>query len=205
MTALIHNNTVVATADFGVFTDYVTPRLPYLARVMNNVHEVSNAALSIGMVKVNGSWQAGSDTDAYEYEEAKVLKSYADLRALKPEWLQWFIRDWVSTRNMNKRFEAGQAVIKADLRVYQNQMYYCIQPHTTQLDWTPDITPALWGKVPFPGNIAEWADYDANTLYLIIQINDKVKHLGQVYKCINPDYSWIEPGSASSHFAWELI
>ena len=27
---------------------------------------------------------------------------------------------------------------------YNGKLYKCIQPHTTQADWTPDVTPALW-------------------------------------------------------------
>lgn len=27
---------------------------------------------------------------------------------------------------------------------YNNKLYKCVQAHTTQADWTPDVTPALW-------------------------------------------------------------
>lgn len=30
---------------------------------------------------------------------------------------------------------------------YDNKVYECIQSHTTQADWTPDATPALWKRV----------------------------------------------------------
>ena len=27
---------------------------------------------------------------------------------------------------------------------YSDKLYKCVQAHTTQADWTPDVTPALW-------------------------------------------------------------
>lgn len=31
------------------------------------------------------------------------------------------------------------------------ELFKCIQPHTSQSDWRPSITPALWQKVEKPG------------------------------------------------------
>ena len=36
------------------------------------------------------------------------------------------------------------------------KLYKCIQTHTSQPDWTPDITPALWTEVAEPGTIPVW-------------------------------------------------
>lgn len=30
---------------------------------------------------------------------------------------------------------------------YSTKLYKCVQEHTTQSDWTPDLTPALWAVV----------------------------------------------------------
>ena len=38
----------------------------------------------------------------------------------------------------------GIAVAKDSRYQYNGKLYKCVQPHTTQADWTPDITPALW-------------------------------------------------------------
>ena len=38
----------------------------------------------------------------------------------------------------------GIVVAKDSRYQYNGKLYKCIQPHTTQADWTPDITPALW-------------------------------------------------------------
>ena len=34
---------------------------------------------------------------------------------------------------------------------YGEKLYRCEQAHTSQADWTPDVTPALWAKVAEPG------------------------------------------------------
>lgn len=45
----------------------------------------------------------------------------------------------------------GEAVEVGDRRYYAPRLYKVVQAHTTQADWTPDITPALWAVVGDPG------------------------------------------------------
>ena len=45
----------------------------------------------------------------------------------------------------------------AGVRVrYGEHLYRCEQSHTSQADWTPDQTPALWTEVAKPGEIPVW-------------------------------------------------
>lgn len=45
----------------------------------------------------------------------------------------------------------------ADVRVrYGEELFRCEQAHTSQADWTPDATPALWTEVAEPGTIPVW-------------------------------------------------
>lgn len=38
------------------------------------------------------------------------------------------------------------------------QLYRCVQAHTSQADWTPDVTPALWTPIGLaPDNIPVWS------------------------------------------------
>lgn len=39
---------------------------------------------------------------------------------------------------------------------YEGKLYRCEQSHTSQADWTPDQTPALWTDVAEPGTIPVW-------------------------------------------------
>lgn len=38
----------------------------------------------------------------------------------------------------------GLAVAKDSRYQFNGKLYKCVQAHTTQADWTPDVTPALW-------------------------------------------------------------
>lgn len=45
----------------------------------------------------------------------------------------------------------------ADERIrYGGKLYRCVQAHTSQADWTPPSTPALWTEVAKPGEIPVW-------------------------------------------------
>ena len=39
---------------------------------------------------------------------------------------------------------------------YGEKLYRCVQAHTSQSDWTPPDTPALWTEVAKPGEIPVW-------------------------------------------------
>lgn len=71
-------------------------------------------------------------------------------------------------------------------KIYQfgNDLYRCIQPHTTQNDWTPDKTPALF--VIIGGDWKEWEEgsYAKGT---------KRKHFGKKW-ISNVDNNIWEPG-----------
>lgn len=60
------------------------------------------------------------------------------------------------TPELFPRWRAGVA-LDVDVRVcYKDKLYRVVQAHTTQDDWTPDITPALFTEVPKPGEIPVW-------------------------------------------------
>lgn len=45
----------------------------------------------------------------------------------------------------------------ADQRIrYGDKLYRVVQAHTSQTDWTPDKTPALFTEVALPGEIPVW-------------------------------------------------
>lgn len=49
----------------------------------------------------------------------------------------------------------GIAVAKDSRYQYNGKLYKCVQAHTTQADWQPDVTPALWVKV----SLDEWPEW----------------------------------------------
>lgn len=53
------------------------------------------------------------------------------------------------------KWTVGISVAKDSRYQYNGKLYKCVQAHTTQADWTPDITPALWVIV----SLEEWPDW----------------------------------------------
>ena len=89
-----------------------------------------------------------------------------------------------------------------DVRIrYGDKLYKCVQAHTSQADWTPDQTPALWTEVAKPGEISVWRQpTGAQDAYMT---GDKVKYPGEndpVYES-TMDYNVYEPGV----YGWELV
>lgn len=60
------------------------------------------------------------------------------LMALYPKWI------------------VGTAYIVGDELQYNNLLYQVIQAHTSQVDWTPDIVPALFKVIQLEGVIPDW-------------------------------------------------
>ena len=53
-------------------------------------------------------------------------------------------------------WEAGKAYEANDRVLYNGHLYKVVQAHTSQADWTPDATPALFTEVAKPGEIPVW-------------------------------------------------
>lgn len=50
----------------------------------------------------------------------------------------------------------GKSYIVGDRICYGEKLYKVVQAHTSQTDWTPDVTPALFVEVAKPGEIPVW-------------------------------------------------
>ena len=70
---------------------------------------------------------------------------------------------------------AADTAYAADDRIrYEGKLYRCVQAHTSQAEWTPDATPALWTEVAKPGEIPVWRQpTGAQDAYMI---GDKVHY-----------------------------
>ena len=81
-----------------------------------------------------------------------------------------------------KKWKAGEAVALNDIREYNGVLYKTIQAHTTQADWKPNLTPALWKVVQPEGVIPDWKQpTGAHDAY---KIGDKVKFNGNKYESL---------------------
>lgn len=73
---------------------------------------------------------------------------------------------------------------------YNGKLYRCVQAHTTQADWTPDKTPALWVEVSLD-EFPEWKQpAGAHDAY---KKGDKVTHNGKKWSS-DVDVNVWEPG-----------
>lgn len=72
------------------------------------------------------------DTNSKYIEPAQIVLT--DKQAVK---YMDFFNEWKVDRfySVDARFK------------YQDRLYKCIQAHTSQADWTPDITPSLWAVI----------------------------------------------------------
>ena len=93
-------------------------------------------------------------------------------------------------------WEDGKAYAVSDRVQHDSMLYKCVQAHTSQADWAPDATPALWVVVSideYPEWVPPTGAHDAyNT-------GDKVSYNGKHYVCTidantyAPDvYGWEE-------------
>lgn len=97
---------------------------------------------------------------------------------------------------------AANTEYAANVRVrYADKLYRCVQAHTSQADWTPDVTPALWTEVAKPGEIPVWKQpTGAQDAYMT---GDKVHYPtadDPVYVSTVDNNVW-QPGV----YGWELV
>ena len=60
--------------------------------------------------------------------------------------------------NLYQPWAVGVVYAVDDRRRYGEKLYKCLQEHTSQAEWTPDATPALWVEVAAPGEYREIKD-----------------------------------------------
>lgn len=80
---------------------------------------------------------------------------------------------------------------------YGETLYRCVQAHTSQDNWTPDITPALWAVVSLD-EFPEWVQpTGAQDAY---QRGDKVSHNGKHWISTVDSNVW-----RPDVYGWELV
>lgn len=97
-------------------------------------------------------------------------------------------------------WQPGLAVTVDQIYQHNNQLYKVIQAHTTQLDWPPDIVPALFLNIAAPGTIPEWVQpTGAHDAY---NIGDQVLFQGHVYESLINANVWSPTAYPQG---WQLI
>lgn len=90
------------------------------------------------------------------------------------------------------QWESDVAYAVGNIRTYNEKLYKCVQAHTSQSDWTPDVVPALWTVIGDPAE--EWPEWSqplgAHDAY---QIGDKVSCDGKHWVSNTANNVW-RPG-----------
>ena len=90
----------------------------------------------------------------------------------------------------------GRAYATGDRAQYGGTLYKCVQAHTSQADWTPDATPALWVVVSID-EYPEWVQpTGAHDAY---NTGDKVSYNGKHYVCTIDGNAY-----APDVYGWEI-
>ena len=87
-------------------------------------------------------------------------------------------------------WSVGKAYATGDRVQYEGTLYKCVQGHTSQADWTPPVTPALWTAVSldeYPAWVQPTGAHDAYSK------GDKVTHSGKHWASDVDNNTW-EPG-----------
>lgn len=88
-------------------------------------------------------------------------------------------------------YRENKAYALNDVFMFENNLYRVVQAHTSQADWIPSSTPALYTKYVPSGTISEWVQpTGAQDAY---QIGVQVSHLGKIWENVVSNNVW-EPG-----------
>ena len=85
---------------------------------------------------------------------------------------------------------------------HKDILYKVLTEHTSQADWTPDVSPSLFAKVlidPTGETIPEWVQPDSTNAYMT---GDKVTYEGKVYESTIDNNIW---SPADYPAGWKLI
>lgn len=97
------------------------------------------------------------------------------------------------------RWAYPKAYIVGERISYDGLLYKCVQAHTSQADWTPDVTPALWVRVSveeFPEWVQPQGAADAYNK------GDKVTFEGKHYISLIDGNVW---SPAVYPAGWEIV
>lgn len=116
--------------------------------------------------------------DAYRYRRIieEAADSLTDEQALKAPML---FEHWKA----DTAYEVGERVC------YEGVLYSVLIAHTSQSDWTPDVSPSLFARVliPDPEVIPDWVQPDSTNPYMK---GDKVRYNGKVYESLIDNNIW---------------
>lgn len=105
--------------------------------------------------------------------------------------------------NLFVPWDAVSNYVVNEYREFQGKLYKCLQAHTGQEDWTPDVAPALWKLIGLDENgIVEWSQpISAADAY---NIGDVVLYNGIYYRSTIDGNVWAPDAYPAGWEVYEL-
>lgn len=100
--------------------------------------------------------------------------------------------DALKIKSIYPHWDGAAAYDVGDKVQYMGKLYRCLQAHTAQSDWTPDVVPSLWTAIDeaHAGTITDPIPYSGN---MALEQGKYYEQDGVVYVCtrdtINPVYA----------------
>ena len=122
-----------------------------------------------------------------ELSEAQVVNSICFVTMAESEELD----DVTITEHADlfSLWSAGMDYVIGDIRRHKGTLFRCVQAHTSQSDWSPELAVSLWSKIGDPAEeFPEWSQpIGAHDAYMI---GDKVSYYGKHYISIVDNNIW---------------
>ena len=145
------------------------------------------ASAAVEEAKVQAVQAATQVADAQTAMLRTAMRKFVRIDELQPE-------DIADLVGLYDPWIADEAVAVGDIRSYDGKLYKVVQAHTTQADWTPDATPALWteiappetedGEEIVPDFVQPTGEHDA------YKTGDKVLFEGKIYESTIDANTW---------------
>ena len=100
--------------------------------------------------------------------------------------------DAVNTPYLFMPWQSVTAYLSGDRVRYGNLLYRCLQAHTSQDDWAPDVAVSLWVRIDYPA--IEWPEWRQPTgAHDAYPLGAQVSHVGKRWVSDIDGNVW-EPG-----------
>ena len=98
-----------------------------------------------------------------------------------------------------EKWEPDKEYVVGDRLQYGGKLYKVLIAHTSQIMWTPDVSPSLFAEVliPDPSVIPEWVQPGSTNPYMT---GDKVRHNDKIWISTVDNNVW-EPGV----YGWDEV
>ena len=134
------------------------------------------------------------DIDAKEQSLTKIGKIVAN--QVTDDIVALSIQEFYDIWEVGVLYSVGRYI------TYNDILYKVLTEHTSQAEWTPDVSPSLFAKVlidPSGETIPEWVQPDSTNAYMI---GDKVRFEGHIYESIMDNNIW---SPADYPAGWKFI